>query len=116
MSGAAIDRLVDDLVEVLQTQRQAMGRLDVEALVDCNARSQQLLGDLGAALGAAQAPSPAVRQKVTRVSIEAEATALLVKDALEVIRGLMGADSAPGVYDARGAMHAGDRRLVARSV
>lgn len=117
MSERELGRLADDMVQVLETQRRAMARLDVEALLDCNARTQSLLTDLGAGMAELERPSTTLRDKVTRVSIEAEANALLVKDTLEVIRGLMGAEaSARGVYDARGAMQSSDRGMVARSI
>lgn len=113
---ARLEALVDDMIEVLRTQRRAMAKLDVEALLDANARTTALLGDLEHILAETEAPPPALRSKVFAVSIEAEATSLLVQDALAVIRGLMGITDAPRVYDARGMMQDRDRRPIARSV
>lgn len=116
MTPDKLDALADDMIEVLRAQRKALARLDVPALLDCNAKTQDLLESLGEAVSAVEGPAPALREKVLRVSIEAEATAFLVRDALEVIRGMMGIDAEPGVYDARGAVQTSDRRIVARSV
>lgn len=116
MNPEKLEALADEMIVVLQEQRRALGRLDVPALVECNTRSQALLEAMGATTAALDDPASALREKVLRVSIEAEATALVVRDALDIIRGMMGVESSNGLYDARGAVQTDERRLVARSI
>ena len=111
-----VEGVVDALIEVLKTQRRAMVALDVEALVASNSRSTELLARLGKLADSVDGGLRAIGDKAFEVSVQAEANALLVRDTLDVLRGLMGANEGAGTYDARGTVQAEGRRNVTRSI
>lgn len=119
MSFVQLNTLIDDMIETLRSERQAVASLDVDALnATTSKKLEQVerLRSLMEQLKTNDEDAVEVRLRVARVSIEAEANAILVKDGLDVIRVLLGAAADPGVYNARGTIQAGDRHGVARSV
>ncbi len=114
-----LNTLIDDMIKTLHSERQAVASLDVTALDALTSQKLEQVDHLRSLME--ELPKNAyeaadVRRRVARVSIEAEANAILVKDGLDVIRVLLGAGAEPGVYNARGAIAERDRQGVARSI
>ncbi len=119
MNWQALHLLIDDMIEVLRSERRAVASLDVEKLNAFTAlkheqieRLQTLMRDLPK-----EGPTAGeLRAKLAQVSIEAEANALLVRDSQEVIRVFLGEGSNLGVYTSTGAIQSDSRRSAPRSI
>ena len=110
---------IDALIEVLRAERRAVASLDVDGLNTLTAKKVQQLAELEALMAGVPDEGPEaveVRTSVARISIEAEANAHLIWDALAVVQALLGLPSGGGLYNARGAIQSEERRGVARSI
>jgi hypothetical protein len=119
MNSQALHLLIDDMIEVLQSERRAVASLDVEKLNAFTARKEEQVERLQELMTDVPTDGPevlALRAKLAEISIEAETNALLVRDSQEVIRAFLGEASNPGVYTSRGAIQSDSRRTAARSI
>jgi hypothetical protein len=119
MNLDGLQKHVDDMIEVLQAERRAVASLDVDAINALTAKKVEQLAKLETLMASAPKEGPGaaeVRHRVARVSIEAEANAHLIWDALAVVQALLGLPKGGGLYNARGAIQSEGRSGVARSI
>lgn len=110
---------IEEMIEVLRAERRAVASLDVDSLNLLTARKVEQLEKLQTLMAGVPTAGPeavSVKEQVAQVSIEAEANAHLIKDALAVVQALLGLPKGGGLYNARGAIQSEERRGVARSI
>lgn len=116
MTPTEVQTRLDRLIAVLREEREAVAGLDVGAIERLTAEKASLVQTLAAAVTDLGDTRADLRETVARLAIEAEANALLVRDALAFVRGMLGAPTPGGTYDAHGAPAGRGAHRITRSV
>ena len=98
--------MIDQLAALLREERKAIAVIDVPALSEIAAKKDKMISDLRTTRAAIDP------RALTELFSEAEANRVLIHDALEALREMLGVENSAGLYDARARVRSGTGSIV----
>lgn len=98
--------MIDALSELLREERQAIAKIDLAALSSLASKKESLIEALSRDRSAIDPDA------MRKLLAEADANRMLINDALESLREMLGGDDKSGLYDSRARYRSTSHRLI----